>query len=94
MTLRGNEDDTYTLIALSGIASQPAELSKLQGPYQTLEQGLAARMAIARQLESKGFYQCEGHSIWDIQVQKAIQKVRLQRSASQGNYQFHPDDVL
>lgn len=94
MYLKPNEDETYTLVAMSGIASQPAELSKLQGPYQTKEQGLAARSAIARQLHAKGFQTVKHHSIWQIQAQKAIQTVRKNRTTNQGNYDFHPDDVL
>ncbi|GAB3110624.1 hypothetical protein G8770_20985 [Aestuariicella hydrocarbonica] len=95
MFLKRNEDDTYSLVALSGINSRPAELTKLQGPYQILEQGVAARSAIARQLQNKGFsVQIDQHSIWQLQAQKAIQSVRQQRADSQGNYAFHPDDVL
>lgn len=95
MQMRRNEDDSYTLVAMSGLNDKPAELSKLQGPYQTRDQGIAARTAIAIQLLRKDFQlQSQQHSIWAIQAQKAIQKVRSQRIASQGNYDFHPDDVL
>ncbi|WP_439135173.1 hypothetical protein [Pseudomaricurvus sp.] len=94
MYLKANEDETYTLVAMSGIATQPAELSKLQGPYQTEEQAQAARSAIAKQLYAKGFQPLRQHSIWQIQAQKAIQNVRQTRKASQGDYRFHPDDVL
>ena len=95
MQLRRNEDDSHTLIAMSGLSDKPAELSKLQGPYQTRDQGIAARAAIAIQLLRKEFQlHPEQHSIWSVQAQKAIQKVRSQRIASQGNYDFHPDDVL
>ncbi len=95
MQLKRNEDETYTLIAMSGVRQRPAELSKLQGPYQTLQQGIAARSAIVEQLVTKGFSVLkDAHSIWAIQAQKAIQSVRRQRIDSQGNYDFHPDDVL
>ncbi|MAZ88725.1 MAG: hypothetical protein CL693_13885 [Cellvibrionaceae bacterium] len=95
MQLKRNEDETYTLIAMSGVSSQPAELSKLQGPYQTFQQGIAARSAIAEQLIRKDFSVLKDqHSIWTLQAQKAIQTVRRQRIDNQGNYDFHPDDVL
>lgn len=94
MFLKPNEDDTYTLVAMSGIATRPAELSKLQGPYQTKAQGQAARSAIAKQLQNKDFHILQQHSIWQVQAQKAIHTVRQTRTANQGNYDFHPDDVL
>ncbi len=95
MQLRRNEDQSYTLVAMSGIGSKPAELSKLQGPYQTKQQASAARSAIAVQLLEKNFEVLNNeHSIWSLQAQKAIQKVRLQRQQSQGDFDFHPDDVL
>ncbi len=95
MRLARNEDETYTLIAMSGLVNRPAELSKLQGPYQTLQQGIAARSAIAEQLIRKGFSMLKDqHAIWRLQAQKAIQTVRRQRIDNQGNYDFHPDDVL
>lgn len=95
MQMRRNEDQSYTLVALSGISSKPAELSKLQGPYQTRQQASAARNAIAIELLNKDFKALDNeHSIWSLQAQKAIQKVRQQRSENQVNYDFHPDDVL
>lgn len=95
MQLKRNEDNTYTLIAMSGISGKPAALTKLQGPYVNKDQGLAARSAIAAQLYPKGFNTItNSHSIWSLQAQKAIQNVRQQRTDSQGNYDFHPDDVL
>lgn len=93
--LRANEDSSFTLVAMSGIHSKPAELSKLQGPYESRQQACAARRAIAIQLLDKGFKAMEHeHSIWNLQAQKAIQKVREQRKLNRGNYDFHPDDVL
>jgi len=93
--LRRNEDQSYTLVAMSGIGGKPAELSKLQGPYQTRPQASAARSAIAVQLLEKDFVVLNNdHSIWSLQAQKAIQKVRLLRQQNQGDFDFHPDDVL
>ena len=90
-----NEDDSYTLVSLSGLTGQLAELSKSQGPYQNRPQCEAARAAIARQLQLKGFkFTPKEHSIWILQAQKVIRATRNQRIASQGNYDFHPDDVL
>lgn len=95
MHLRRNEDESFTLVAMSGIRDKPAELSKLQGPYENRQQACAARRAIAIQLLEKGFAaQDNDHSIWSLQAQKAIQNVREQRTINRGNYDFHPDDVL
>ncbi len=95
MHLRPNDDHSYSLIALSGIDNWPAELCKAQGPYETRDQGVAARSAIVNQLLAKGFQLLENSgSIWVVQVQRMIRSLRDQRTVHRGNYQFHPDDVL
>ncbi|MGH1370944.1 MAG: hypothetical protein ACRBBW_02830 [Cellvibrionaceae bacterium] len=95
MHLRRNEDQSYTLVAMSGIHDQPAQLSKLQGPYENRQQACAARRAIAIALIAKDFNPKDAeHSIWTLQAQKAIQNLRQQRTLNRGNYDFHPDDVL
>ncbi len=95
MHLRANEDQSFTLVAMSGLRDQPAQLSKLQGPYESQQHACAARRAIAVALIEKGFKHRDGeYSIWQLQAQKVIQNLREQRTLNQGNYDFHPDDVL
>ncbi len=88
LILKRNDETTYSLIAMSGISHMPAELVKGQGPYQTLDEGIAARKAIADQLLNKGFLlQDDAFSIWPIQAQKVIQTLRKERKNSQNRYQ-------
>lgn len=90
-----HSSSSYSLIALSGVSHLPAELNKAQGPYETREQASAARSAIAQQLLNKDFeVQHKAEGIWSLQAQKAIRQMRAERNQHQGNYHFHPDDVL
>lgn len=94
MVIKANEDDSFSLVAQSGLRDKPAELNKLQGPYQTLDQALAARGAIAQQLESKGVQQIDAQPIWSLQAQAVIKRLRQERGDNTGNYSFDPSDVF
>lgn len=95
MVIKANEDESHSLIAQSGLTNKPAELSKLQGPYQTQDQAIAARAAIADQLFNKGFQLLDKvEPMWSIQAQGAIKRLRQQRQDNTGNYSFDPSDVF
>ncbi len=95
MVIKANEDESHSLIAQSGLTNKPAELSKLQGPYQTQDQAIAARAAIAEQLFHKGFQLLDKvEPIWSLQAQGAIKRLRQQRQDNTGNYSFDSNDVF
>jgi hypothetical protein len=95
MVIKANEDESHSLIAQSGLTNKPAELSKLQGPYQTQDQAVAARAAIADQLINKGFqFLDKVEPMWSLQAQGAIKRLRQQRQDNTGNYSFDPNDVF
>ena len=95
MVIKANEDESHSLIAQSGLTNKPAELSKLQGPYQTQDQAIAARAAIAEQLINKGFQLLDKvEPMWSLQAQGAIKRLRQQRQDNTGNYSFDPNDVF
>ncbi len=94
MVIKANEDESFSMVAQSGLKDKPAELNKLQGPYQTLDQALAARGAIAQQWVSKGFERVDVSPIWSLQAQAVIKRLRQERGDNTGNYSFDPSDVF
>ncbi len=95
LAVKHNNDETYSLIAQSGINTRPAELNKLQGPYQTRDQAVAVRAAIIDRLFDKGFYMLEeAVPIWTVQAQSAIKQIRQQRHHNSGDFRFDPNDVI
>ena len=94
LTIKANDDETCSLIAQSGINTQPAELNKLQGPYQTFDQAAAARIAIVDRLFDKGFYVLNRVPIWTLQAQRVIKQLRQTRSQNTTNVRFDPSDVI
>ena len=89
-----NEDLTYSMVGISGTDEALPAKQKLQGPYHTRAQAIAARTAITQALENSGFHIDNGEPIWSLAAQKLIREIRSSRIASQGNYEFSPDDVL
>lgn len=94
MSLRTSSEGKWVMIALSGLNDRPPELSKLQGPYETQAQAIAARSAIAAQLLSKGFKALEDSCIWNLQAQKALNDVRESHRHNPVDTTFFPYQVL
>jgi len=91
--LRREADDTATLLAFAGREGPPLRTSA-QGPYQALEQAIAAKRAIADQLLQVGYQQRkDSHPIWTLAAQKTINDIRQTKSASNLSYLFDPKDV-
>ncbi len=89
-----NNDESFSLVALSGKERAQAERVKIQGPYQTRAQALAARSAVAAQLQDSGFTIDEGEStLWRLQAQRKIRELRAQRERNTPDCRFDPDDV-
>ncbi|MFT5604719.1 MAG: hypothetical protein ACI9G5_001680 [Paracoccaceae bacterium] len=89
-----NNDDGYSLVALSGREQAQAEREKTQGPYQTRAQALAARSAVAAQLQDSGFTIDEMTStLWRLQAQRKIKELRALREHNSPDCRFDPDDV-
>ncbi len=90
-----NDDDSYSLVALSGQAGSGApEKTKLQGPYQMREQALAARSAIAALLlEGEHRILPEAVPHWRMAAQRAIRELRDLRLRYFTDCSFDPQDV-
>ncbi len=89
-----NDDDSHSLVALSGRPQVQAERVKLQGPYPVRAQALAARSAVAAQLEVAGFSVNEkGSPQWRLQAQREIRAVRELRQQNTPDCSFDPRDV-
>ena len=62
--LKDNQDDTHTLIALSGVGPSDADKCIRQGPYTTLAQARAAQTAICNELlKIPGIIQWRGNGM-------------------------------
>ncbi len=89
-----NDDDSHSLVALSGRPQIQARRVKIQGPYQMRAQALAARSAIAAQLEVTGFSVSQHASPqWRLQAQREIRAVRELRKQNTPDCSFDPKDV-
>ncbi len=55
MQLKRNEDETYTLIAMSGVRQRPAELSKLQGHTKPYNKALPLALPLLNNSSQKAF---------------------------------------
>lgn len=86
-------NDGATLLALAG-SGRPAK-SKLQGPYETVEQAIAARNAIAHSLTREGFDHLVGKQpLWELAAQRAWGEVKSKNSAAKVDTTFKPQDVF
>ena len=93
--VKDNMDTTFTLISITGKSNGGIDRSLRQGPYTTREQALAAMQAICNELQRLGYCpNTESSSIWEIKVQQEINILRQVKKENQGNYKFHPNDVL
>jgi len=95
MLIKGNGDQTFTLVAQSGISGEPALLNKLQGPFHSRDQAVAARAAISQQLLNKQFQLIEpAVPIWTLQAMKALKPIRQQHQTHNPSDRFRPEDVI
>lgn len=90
-----NNDDSFSLVALSGQEASQAERVKLQGPYQYRDVAVAARSAIARELIAADFVVADtAHPQWRVMAQRHINTLRAQRAENTPDCHFDPKDVL
>ena len=94
--LRQHGDATATLVALSGRDGQaPSGKAVQQGPYQSYDQAVAARRAIAGELLDDGFSLADDQQpLWSMTVQRLINQLRLDAAARSVDYRFKPEDVF
>lgn len=94
--IRANDDETVTLLALSGKdVGKPAEKVLQQGPYHLYDQAVAAKRAIVASLKEAGFRLSEDQQVfWSMDVQRTINVSRKQKADSQLDYRFNPKDVF
>ena len=89
-----NNDDSYSLVALSGVAGARARRRKLQGPFQTRDQALASRSAVAQQLQDTGFtIDTDALPQWRLSAQRMIRELREERRQGSPDCRFDPKDV-
>ena len=92
--LRTEEDGSATLLALSGRGDRVGK-SKLQGPYETPAQAVAARKAIVAELVRMGFSLAPNeHPLWSMDAQRIIRQLRSVRANDSSRYKFDPKDVF
>lgn len=93
-----NNDPTWTLVALSGASEagpQTCPRQKLQGPYESRDQAMAARSAIALALIDQGFtLNAVDFLRWRIDAQRCVRDVRVAREQHAPDCRFDPKDVL
>lgn len=90
-----NNDHSYSLVALSGSEQLAAERVKVQGPYSMRAQALAARSAIAAELQQAGYHMNNNDTTqWRLQAQGEIRRVRELRERHRPDCRFDPKDVL
>jgi hypothetical protein len=92
--LREEPDASASLLAFSGLAGGQPQKTVQQGPYQTLDQAIAAKRAIAAQLKDAGFAQSEQHPLWSLNAQRNINSQRVEKQRSAVDYRFDPKDVF
>ncbi len=91
--LRQDDSGRCTLLAFAGVSEAP-DKSLEQGPYDNLQQALAACKAIVVQLQGKGYDYVDALPIWRLQAQKAILSARAKRATTAVDTQFKPGDVF
>ncbi|GAB1264134.1 PA4575 family protein [Aurantivibrio infirmus] len=93
--LRAEPDGQTTLLACSGDKVALPKKSYQQGPYESMEQAVAARRAIVHDLLRRGYtYSEDAVAIWAIAAQRALKQIRKTKRSSKANYKFDPKDVF
>ncbi|WP_341937280.1 PA4575 family protein [Marinimicrobium sp. C2-29] len=92
--LRHDEAGLFALIAFAG-EEGPPERTIMQGPFQSLEEAVGARRAIATPLLEQGYcVDSDTYPIWTLAAQRSINAVREGHRANVVNYRFDPKDVF
>lgn len=94
MHIRRDEDGTTTLYAFSGAHGELPTRDIQQGPFQSHDQAVGARQAIAAELLASGFRVLHHEPpIWQLPLQRQLNEARQLREAAKVNYRFDPKDV-
>ncbi|MBB3048217.1 hypothetical protein FHR99_002491 [Litorivivens lipolytica] len=94
MYILQNNDDSYSLVALSGKSGGVAERTKLQGPYLSRALAHAALSAIENVLLSRNFTkENAAHPQWRLTAQREIKSLRTTRQQNTPDCRFDPRDV-
>lgn len=95
LCILSNDDDSFSLVAMSGDTGQQPEKLKIQGPYQFRDQAVAARSAIAASLLKAGFSIDEDSPArWRLAAQRSIRELRASRHQHAVDCAFDPDNVF
>lgn len=85
-------EEIWALVALSGSNTQQPDKHRCQGPYHSITQAESALRGIAGALLEDDYQPRPGeHVVWSVTAQRLARNIRTDRDASEGNYQFDPD---
>lgn len=94
MYILQNNDESYSLVALSGQSGGAVERTKLQGPYLSRALAHSACSAIEVVLLDRGFVkENASHPQWRLTAQREIKSVRMTRQQNTPDCRFDPKDV-
>ncbi len=91
--IKDNQDNTFTLIALSGIDQYLPNKTIKQGPFYTYNHARSAQTAINNELVRTGFLLMDNPAIWEINAQGVAAKIRETKLQNKMSYKFDPKDV-
>jgi hypothetical protein len=91
--IKDNQDNTFTLIALSGIDKNLPTKTVRQGPFYTYNHARSAQSAINNELLRTGFVISSHPPIWEINAQGIVSEIREAKQKNRMNYKFDPKDV-
>lgn len=91
--IKDNQDNTFTLIALSGNNHQLPTKTVRQGPFYTYNHARSAQTAINNELSRTGFAITVKPSIWEINAQGIVSDIRETKQKNRMSYKFDPKDV-
>ena len=94
MYILQNNDESYSLVALSGQSGGAVERTKLQGPYLSRAVAHAACSAVENVLLNQGFAEENAsHPQWRLAAQREIRTLRVTREQNTPDCRFDPKDV-
>lgn len=89
-----NNDESFSLVALSGLSGGAVERIKCQGPYLSRPLAHAAYSAIFDVLLEDGFAKADSlYPQWRLRAQREIRGIRETRQRYQTPCPFDPKDV-
>ena len=93
--IRKDKDNHALLLAFCGDDGMMPSKAIQQGPYQSIDEAIAARNAITGQLLTRGYkLKQQLYPNWITHCQRELNAIIKQKSQSKADYTFHPEDVF